>query len=174
MAKRDQQAALTAAVEAQKAIPGPTAKKNVGLESRLKVSNLNHVYFLDIQGDGRLREVAVVKMVKDHTGAIQTIYYIDIQLLDMVDKGRLKSIITSTHADKYELWDLLSQQTLNNGKNALDYFHQLTRSLNGPGAINTSLGGGLSAVRPESNTLIGSEFAPDGRLDTGVLDTQAA
>ena len=172
MAKQKQQQ-LTEQAAPQLAAPAgaPKAVKNPGLESRLKPSGMHHIFVLDILGDGRLREVAVVKMVKDHTGAIQTIYYIDVALLDNVDKGRIKAIVTSTHADKYEMWDLLSQNTLNNGKNALDYFHQLARSVNGPGAINTNLGGGLANIRTEGNALVGAEFSPDGRLDTASIDS---
>jgi len=136
----------------------PQQKRTPGLEARLRATSMNHIFFFDVEGDGRLREVAVVKAAKTHEGSIQSVYYIDIALLDNVDKGRLKGLVTGTHADKYELWDLMSQGTLNNGKNALDYFHQLVRTTHGPGATNTSLGGGLAGVKIESNTMVGAEF----------------
>lgn len=150
------------------------AEKQPGLETRLRKTNLNHIYLLDINDDGRFREVAVSKMERDATGSIQSILYIDIALLDNVDKGRLKGIVMGQHADKYELWDLMSQQSLSNGKNALDYFHQVTRSVQGIGAVNTSLGGGLSGVKAESSAVIGADFSPTGRLDTGVIDATPA
>jgi len=126
-------------------------------EKRLRKTGFHHIYFYDKSGDGRMIEVALVKAEKAG-GRITTIRYIDVNLLDNVDKGRLKTIVTNVHADKYELWDLMSQNTLNNGKNALDYFHQLTIEERGPGSINTAMGGGLSSVRKESGAMIGSEF----------------
>jgi hypothetical protein len=135
------------------------AKKSQGLESRLKPTSMNHIFFLDVEGDNRLREVAVSKIIKDHEGRIVELRYIDIALLDAVDKGRLKGIVTGLHADKYELWALLDQQRLNNGMMALDYFHQVTKILRGPGATNTALGGGLAGVQIERQAIVGSEFS---------------
>ena len=142
-----------------------------GLETRLKPTGLNHIYFFDVTGDGRLREVAVVRAVKNPDGTVRSVYYIDVALMDQVDKGRMKGIITSRHADKYELWDLLSQNTLNNGKNALDYFHQMVKVEHGRGAVNTSMGGGLGGVAVESSQMIGSEFTDP---TSASIETQAA
>ena len=149
---------------------GAKAPKTRGLETRLSPTGLNHIYNFDINGDGRLREVAIVKMMKVADGSIQSVYYIDVQLLDQVDKGRIKQAITSIHANKYELWDLLSQMTLNNGKNALDYFHQLVRAVHGPGAVNTQMGGGLMAVKAEGSAMVGAEFSDPG---SASLETQS-
>jgi len=92
-------------------------------------------------------------------------------LLDNIDKGRLKSIVTNQHANKYELWDLLSQNTLSNGKNALDYFHQLTRVVHGPGAVNTSFEGGIASAKSESGMVVGSDFSDPS---SGSFDGQPA
>jgi hypothetical protein len=138
MAKTDTQTA-TANTEAKKLTKIPT--------------RLNHVFLIDPLDNGQLREVAVVK--EDENGSL---YYIDIALLDQVDKARLKGLVTSQHADKYALWDLMSQVTLSNGKNALDYFHQITKTKLAPGTVNTALGGGLMGVRSESNAMVGSGF----------------
>lgn len=152
--------------------PGNAAKRTPGLEARLRPTSMNHIFFFDSEGDGRLREVAVVKAAKASDGTVQSVYYIDIALLDNVDKGRLKGLVTGQHADKYELWDLMSQQSLNNGKNALDYFHQLVRTVHGPGATNTSLGGGLAGVKIEGTAMVGSEFGdPAGAsLESGPMN----
>ena len=147
----------------------PNQKK--GLEDRLKPTSLNHIYYFDMLGDGRFREVAVVKVDKNENGTTRSVYYIDIALLDTVDKGRLKSIVTNRHADKYELWDLLSQSTLSNGKNALDYFHQLTKVEHGAGAVNTGFSGGLAGVAVQDAQVVGSEFSDP---TSAALDTQAA
>ena len=140
-----------------------------GLEKRLKATQYNHIFLFDIMGDGRFREVAVVKQVKNLDGSVRSVYYIDVALLDNVDKGRIKGIITSRHADKYELWDLLSQNVLNNGKNALDYFHQLTKVEHGKGANTTAPGAGLNSIAIEGNSIIGSEFTDP---TSASLDTQ--
>lgn len=142
-----------------------------GLESRIKPTGMNHIVYFDMLDDGRFREVALVKMDKNKDGTIRSIYYIDVALLDNIDKGRLKSIVTNQHANKYELWDLLAQNTLSNGKNALDYFHQLTRVIHGVGAVNTGLAGGIASARAESSVMIGSEFSPP---DSASLDGQPA
>jgi hypothetical protein len=158
--------------DATAALPAPekpARPKVPGLERRLSPTTLHHVYNFDIKGDGRFREVAVVKMVKHADGSVQSVYYIDIQLLDNIDKGRLKQAVTNVHADKYQLWDLLSQIKLSNGKNALDYFHQLTRVEHGPGATNTQMGGGLAGVRAENNLIVGAEFSDPA---SGAVNSQ--
>ena len=122
----------------------------------------NHVFLVDVNDDGQLREVAIVK--EDENG---TLYYIDIVSLDITDKGRLKSIVTNMHADKYAMWDLLSQNTLSNGRNALDYFHQLVKVKSAPGTSNTMFGGGLATVRAESNRIVASEYSNPS--STGIM-----
>lgn len=137
------------------------SKEDAGLETRLIKTGMNHIYNFDVLGDGRYRQVAVVKLAKNPDGSVRSVYYIDVGLLDNIDKGRIKAIITGRHADKYELWDLLSQNTLSNGKNGLDYFHQLTRVEHGKGALVSggSSGGGLEGVMAESSQIVGSEFS---------------
>ena len=150
---------------------GIPAVKNNGFESRLKPTGMNHVYYYDQLGDGRFREVALVKVDKAADGTMASIYYIDVALLDNIDKGRLKAIITNRHADKYELWDLMSQNTLSNGKNALDYFHQLTKVEHGVGAVTPGFNGGLASVAPQGSSMVGSDFSDP---TSAALDTQAA
>jgi len=142
----------------QLAAPAAPRRSPADLGRRLRPTKLHHVFHFDIAGDNKFREVAVVKMAKTADGTIQSVYYIDVGLCDQVDKGRMKTIVTSVHADKYELWDLLSQTTLNNGKNALDYFHQLVKVVHGPGAVTSSPASSLSLVRAESGNMVGSEF----------------
>ena len=142
-----------------------------GLETRIKPTGMNHIVYFDIADDERYREVALVKMDKNKDNTVRSVYYIDVALLDNIDKGRLKSIVTNQHANKYELWDLLAQNTLSNGKNGLDYFHQLTRVVHGLGAVNTGFEGGIAGARAEGNSIVGSEFSPP---DSGSMDGQPA
>ena len=119
-----------------------------------QTTDLPHIFRVDIDDSGLLTEVAVVKEETDGT-----IYYIPISPLHQIDKQRLKKIVTSVHADKYPLWELLSQATLSNGMNALDFFHFNTVKVKRPkGALSSrdtlaSVGGKIS------DKIIGSEFA---------------
>jgi hypothetical protein len=92
------------------------AKAKDGIE--LTATSLPHIYLCDIDDSGLLKEIMVVKKFKDGS-----IYYVEIDSLHPIDKGRIKKIVTSQHADKYECWELLSQAKLSNGMNALDFFH---------------------------------------------------
>ena len=82
-------------------------------------TTLRHVYLIDWDDSGIFKEVAVVK--EDENDG--TIYGILVESLHPIDQSRLKKIVTGQHADKYPLWELMSQLTLKNGYNALDFFH---------------------------------------------------
>lgn len=145
----DEKVAPTKAEAAPKAVAAVEAPKAKSNEIEKHPTPFQHVFMIDVQDNGQFREVAVLKEDKN-TG---TVVYIDVALLDNFDKGRLKKIVTSVHADKYALWELMSQVQLPNGINALDYFHQMTRTKAGPGHVNTSMGGGLAGARFESNSI---------------------
>jgi hypothetical protein len=82
--------------------------------------NMPHLYWIDLSGDGVYTECAVMR--KDGLG---NVYFFPLNALDKIDKGRLARILSNRNATAFELWDLMSQITLNNGVNALTYFHQL-------------------------------------------------
>lgn len=90
----------------------------------MRQGNLPHIFWIDIEGDGVYTECAVLK--KDNIG---NIFYFPLNALDGIDKRRLAKIVQNRNAQHFELWDLMSNITLNNGVNALDYFHQLTTML---------------------------------------------
>lgn len=92
----------------------------VQTESKItkRPTTLQHVFLIDWDDRGILKEIAVVK--EDTDG---TIYGIEVDKLHPIDKSRLKKIVTNQHADKYPLWEIMSQITLKNGYNALDFFH---------------------------------------------------
>jgi len=117
-------------------------------------TDLRHVFLIDWNDDGILREIAVVMETDDGT-----IFGIDVDKLHPIDKARLKKVITSVHADKYPLWELLSQARLNNGMNALDFFHNNYVKVKRPrGAV---IGGGLASIELDidDGKLIGSSFS---------------
>jgi hypothetical protein len=127
-------------------------------------TDLRHVYLIDWNDDGIWKEIAVVMEAADGT-----IYGIEVDKLHTIDKSRLKKFLVSVHADKYPLWELLSQGKLNNGVNPLDFFHtNYVKAKRPKGAV---LGGGLASIEvyaPEKQ--IGSEFSdPRG----GVISSEA-
>ncbi len=88
-----------------------------------------HVGWLDLEGQGILTEVAIV------TVSSQGVSFIRMDMLDQIDKRRLFKIISNRNAKMYELWDLMSNLTLGNGANALDYFHQYVKTLTPSGQV---------------------------------------
>ncbi len=130
---------------------------------------LHHVGYEDIAGTGQLREVVVVKRWADGSFS-----YIDTQVLDYIDNGRLNAILMSQHADKYEMWELLNMTKLNNGLNALDYFHQLTKIKRSKNSVNTLAGGGsIMDARPYTGKTPGVDFSdPTGAIPDNSQATQ--
>ena len=81
-------------------------------------TDLSHIFLIDWNDSGILEEIAVVAELPDGT-----ICGVQVANLHQIDKARLKRIVVSQHANKYPLWELMSQARLSNGINALDYFH---------------------------------------------------
>ena len=122
----------------------------------LNPTSMHHIYECDIDDSGLLRQIALLKKFKDGS-----ICYIDVAPLHDIDKRRIKKIITSQHADKYELWELMSQSKLNNGMNALDFFHTNFAKVKRPlGAKASGPADTLESVSGAgvSDTMIGSNF----------------
>jgi hypothetical protein len=118
-----------------------------------KKTQVSHVFLVDIDDSGLLKEVAIVK--EDDDG---TMYYIDIDSLHNIDKARLKRIVTSIHADKYPLWELLSQARLSNGMNALDFFHYNCVKVKRPKGARASSGSLASFKGVVGDQMVGTEF----------------
>lgn len=118
--------------------------------------SLPHIFWVDLKGNGIFTEVAVMK--KDTLG---NTYYFPTNALDNIDKARLHKIVTNRNAGSFELWDLMSQITLNNGVNALEYFHQLVRVISPSGQI----------YNPREGIVGGPS---DGTIDTRSPEARAA
>lgn len=100
--------------------------------NQMKKSNTYpHVYWVDLNGDGLAKEVAVIK--RDRVG---NLYFIQLNKLDEIDLNRMFNILRNRNASHFELWDLMAQVTLGNGVNALKYFHQLVKVLSPSGTIS--------------------------------------
>jgi hypothetical protein len=89
-----------------------------------------HLEWIDLNNDGILVEVAVMK--RDDNG---NTYFFAVGSLDRIDQTRLVTILRSRNAAAFPLWDLMQSVTLGNGINALSYFHQLVRVLTPSGQI---------------------------------------
>ena len=118
-------------------------------------TTLKHIEYLDIRKDGTKREVAIVKRWEDGT-----IHYIDVPSLSPIDKSRLKAALNSPGAKSMPLWEVLSTITLNNGINALDFFHanhvKVIKGATKDGIIT----GGLESAKDMAGVgkMIGADF----------------
>lgn len=119
----------------------------------LTPTSLPHVFLCDIDDSGLMKEILVVKKFKDGS-----LYYIEIDPLHAIDKGRIKKIVSSQHADKYEAWELLSQSKLSNGMNALDFFHSNNVKVKRPKGARASAGGLDTVQAYGSDKMVGSDF----------------
>jgi len=132
-----------------------TSRKSASTKVEKKATNLKHIFLIDIDDTGLLRECAVVNEFDDGSLA-----YILIDTLHPIDKARLKKVVTSQHADKYPLYELLSHAKFSNGLNGLDYMHTNFVKMKRPkGARLTQ--DTLSSINSNlaSDTFIGSDFA---------------
>ena len=110
--------------------------------------SLPHIFWIDLDGNGMFTECAVMK--RDKLG---NTYFFTVTSLDSIDKGRLSRILQNRNAKNFELWELMEQITLNNGVNALTYFHQLVQMISANG----------KRVKPQ-----------EGIVGTGFIDTRSA
>jgi len=102
-----------------------------------------HIFWIDLEGNGVLVQCAVMK--RDEQG---NIYYIPLENMDDIDRMRLLRIIKNRNATNFELWDLMSNITLNNGENALTYFHQMVLVITASGVKTTPSVGRMGAGQP--------------------------
>lgn len=89
-----------------------------------------HYRSMDIYGNGVGYNVVIVK--ESPNGDV---YFIKEEDLDGVDVRRMQAILNRRDADRNPLWDVMSQVTLKNGMNALEYFHQLVQVRTASGQI---------------------------------------
>lgn len=107
-------------------------------------ASLPHIVWIDLHNDGVMHECALMK--EDELG---NKYIFELASLDRIDKGRLTRILQDRNVESFELWDLMANVTLNNGVNALEYFHQLVKVLTPEGKIispHTSVRGAPSTI----------------------------
>ena len=127
-----------------------------------------HIFWIDLQNNGVLVQCAVMR--RDEAGSI---YYIPLENMDDVDRMRLLRIIKNRNANNFELWDLMSNITLNNGVNALEYFHQMVVVMSASGVKGKPTVGRMGAAQPEGRIrvrpetpeeIVANQAAADARL----------
>jgi hypothetical protein len=91
--------------------------------------SIPHVEWIDLHNDGIAQEIIVMSRNVNNGD----VYFIAISDLDQIDRLRMLKVLKKRDADKYPLYDLLANETLKNGMNALEFFHQLVkvRTMNG-------------------------------------------
>lgn len=128
-------------------------KKDTEIKLVPSPSKLAHIFLCDVDDSGMLKEIMVVKKFNDGS-----IYYVEVDPLHNIDKSRIKKIVSSQHADKYECWELLSMSKLSNGMNALDFFHTNCVKVKRPKGARASASGLETVAAYGSDKIIGSEF----------------
>lgn len=107
----------------------PTATQPAPAVS-LRQGNSPHTAWINLYGDQRWYECAIMKEVSKNTYR-----FIQINKLDRIDQQRLARIVHSPRAASHPLYDLMAQTTLQNGMNALKYFDQFVEVLAPDGKI---------------------------------------
>ena len=130
----------------------------------LKPTTMNHVFLADVDDTGFMKQILVLKKFEDGT-----IYYVDIDSLQPIDKARIKKIISLPHASNYSCWELFIQNRLENGINALMFFHQNCMKIKRPKGARASTSG-LEHINVAGITdkMIGSDFTnpAEAQLDS--------
>lgn len=116
-----------------------------------------HTGWVDLRGTGVWTEVAIMSV--DGGGSI---HFFPLADLDAIDRRRFLNVVSSRQASSFPLYDLMANQTLGNGVNALVYFQQLVKVLTPSRQIiapRVGVVGGLtqSVPAPEPTTVAAAQ-----------------
>ena len=126
---------------------------------RTEPGNFPHVKWIDLKGNGIMVEAAIMK--EDRHG---NIYFFELGKLDDIDRQRILRLLQSRNAHSMELWDLMDNTTLNNGVNALTYFHQLVQIITQKGVLYS----------PRDGVIGTGEFNTNDKSETTAVQAAAA
>lgn len=120
-------------------------------------TNVPHVEWLDLHNDGVAHEIIILS----RNGVTGDLYFISMTDLDQIDKVRIARVLQKKDAAKLPLWELLANETLKNGMNALEFFHQLAkiRTVNGKVFPVDSNKRGATFMNPEAQAAIAKAHA---------------
>ena len=113
--------------------------------TRFATSKYNHVYWADITGNGLIQEVIVIAHAPNGT-----VWFVPVNSLDHIDRARIFRLINDRTSTMLPLYEIMSHTRLNNGVNALEYFHQLTKMMTPSGTITRVNAGYLGAQLQQS------------------------
>jgi len=114
-----------------------------------KDGEIQNTMYLDVRGDQETaKEIVVMKTWEDGT-----MYFIDPDHLDTIDRKRLQRALQRANRAKVELWTVLKETSLSNGANGLDYFHQLTQTFKPTGANKAPTAAKLADVIKRDQSL---------------------
>ncbi len=89
-------------------------------QQQLTASAKKHIQWLPLYDQHVNIECAVLRRFPNND-----ILVVTIESLDEIDRKRLLNAFMRTNSHALELWEVLQSITMNNGINALEYFHQL-------------------------------------------------
>lgn len=93
---------------------------------------LPHIHFIELEPHSGEEHMCV--LVK-HDKVSGDRYIIQVKDLDNIDERRIVDILRKRDSKRLPLWEVLSNETLRNGMNALEYFHQYVKVLTQNGRI---------------------------------------
>lgn len=131
-----------------------------------------HIAAADL-GQGISHDLAVMA-IDQRNGDL---YFIRLDHLDSIDLKRLRQIIMSRDSARYALWDLMSQKTLPNGMNALEFFQQFVKGRSVSGQIFRPGEGSRGIAMPTEFEYSGpaeNGYDPSGEGDTDSGDGESA
>jgi hypothetical protein len=123
-----------------------------------------HLKYMTIGKKGGMAEEVLILGGNEYTT-----YFIRTKELDEVDRKRMRMILDKRDADRLDLWDIMDQVTLGNGKNALEYFHQLAYAMDNEG--NLGKPGRVFGIkrrptqRPAAKAVAQAEAEPESDVD---------
>lgn len=125
-----------------KALKDSAAAESYAPQGEKTIDKPKNSMFLDIRGEQEAsKEVIVMKTWEDGT-----IYFVDPDHLDTIDRKRLIRALQRANKSEVELWTVLKETSLSNGANGLDYFHQLVQTYKPAGARKAPTAEQLSSV----------------------------
>ena len=122
-----------------------------------------HIKYMRVGKSTMVEEVLI--LAED----VSNVYFIRTNELDEVDRTRVRSILGKRNANNFPLWDLLDQTTLGNGKNALEYFHQLAYVQNAEGDVSRP-GKGFGVTRRKVQPAAAPQSAAKPTASAGVVN----
>jgi len=107
-------------------------------------------------GQGEMgKEVVVMKTWDDGT-----VYFINPDHLDTIDRKRLLRALQRAEKSGVELWTVLKDTQLSNGSNGLDYFHQLVQTYKPAGATKAPTAESLKQILSRDKDLAVERAGP--------------